>query len=156
MERFLVDRHLRKLGKWLRILGYDTRCERGELNDERLREAAREGRIVLTRRRYSGPLPTEGGPMVLEGERVEAQLDEVCLKLGLHPEPASRLTRCIRCNRLLEASDGKRLAGLVPVYVLERHERFSRCAACGRIYWPGTHCQRIEAAIRRRIPDRRP
>jgi uncharacterized protein with PIN domain len=32
---------------------------------------------------------------------------------------------------------------MVPPHVYETHREFSRCTACGRTYWKGTHVQRM-------------
>jgi hypothetical protein len=38
---------------------------------------------------------------------------------------------------------------LVPEYVLENRENFSRCPRCGRVYWRGTHTERALDTIRK-------
>jgi hypothetical protein len=154
--RFSVDSTLGKLVKWLRILGYDTLSEPGVADLEFIRRAAREGRIALTRKRHWGGTGVPEGVIVLTSDRVRSQVGEVLERLDLHPDPAGKLTRCLRCNSPLEEADRKEITGLVPLYVQQRYDRFFRCPDCGRVYWPGTHRQRIEEEIRRRNLDRRP
>jgi hypothetical protein len=56
--------------------------------------------------------------------------------------------RCLRCNDLLEpVLDEDVAAAQLPPRVRERHAAFRRCPACGRLYWPGTHHQRMERLI---------
>ncbi|MEK6531550.1 MAG: Mut7-C RNAse domain-containing protein, partial [Deltaproteobacteria bacterium] len=49
------------------------------------------------------------------------------------------LSRCIRCNEALIKIPKEDASGLVPVYVYETQEGFSKCPSCRRVYWTGTH-----------------
>ena len=68
--RFLCDRNLGKLVKWLRILGYDTLWDRGDADQGFLRKAGGEGRIALTRKRNLG-VSGSGRLIVVKADRVE-------------------------------------------------------------------------------------
>jgi uncharacterized protein with PIN domain len=155
-EKFLCDRNLGKLSKWLRILGYDTLYHSGNANRDFLRRADQEGRIALTRKRDLRRQWPEGRLIVIEADRVDAQLTEMMDTLSLTPDPSYRMSRCLRCNAILEEVAKEAVEGLVPLYVHQSCTRFQRCARCGRIFWPGTHPRHIEEALRRRIPSRRP
>jgi uncharacterized protein with PIN domain len=48
--KFITDASLGRLAKWLRLLGYNTVVFSKEAGREMLRQADKEGRIVLTRR----------------------------------------------------------------------------------------------------------
>lgn len=150
--RFATDRNLGTLAKWLRILGYDTLYERGNADPDYLRKAAAEGRVVLTRKRDLASLSPGGRLVVVKADHVRLQLGEVLEALFLEPDPAKKMTRCLRCNVMLEEIPKERAEGRVPVYVYLKYDRFSRCPSCGRIYWPGTHRRHIEESIRARIP----
>jgi len=43
---------------------------------------------------------------------------------------------------------------LVPPYVFETQKAFSRCAACGRIYWRATHVDGILRRLKSRLGER--
>jgi len=47
--RFIADCMLGKLARWLRVLGYDAAYERRISDDDLVRRARSEGRILLTR-----------------------------------------------------------------------------------------------------------
>lgn len=155
-ERFLCDRNLGKLTKWLRILGYDTLYYDGNADRDFLRKADREGRIALTRKRDLLRQRPEGRLIVINADQVDAQLMEMMDALSLSPDPSRRMIRCLRCNAMLEEVAKEAVEGLVPLYVYRSCTRFQRCARCGRIFWPGTHSRHIEEALRRCIPSRRP
>ena len=136
---------LGRLARWLRILGYDVEYSSGE-DDDLLPQARREGRILLTRdtrllRRLQLP-----PYLFIQSDHVMEQLRQVVGTLHLDPAaPPSR--RCIRCNAILESRSKAEVLGLVPEFVWSHHEAFWGCPRCRRIYWAGTHRQRMEEAI---------
>jgi Mut7-C ubiquitin/Mut7-C RNAse domain len=56
--------------------------------------------------------------------------------------------RCMSCNSLLRSRSAPGSRGLVPPRVFRRFRQFTFCPGCGRIYWRGTHFQRLERFIR--------
>jgi len=155
-ERFICDRNLGKLAKWLRILGYDTLFYRGNADRDFLRKADQEGRIALTRKRDLERRQHAGRLVVIKADRVNAQIGEILEVLALSPDPLRRMSRCLRCNSMLEEVAKEAVEGMVPVYVYENCMQFRRCSLCGGIFWPGTHPRHVEEYLRRRIPSRRP
>jgi uncharacterized protein with PIN domain len=145
--RFVLDVHLGRLARYLRMLGFDARWD-GEVGDAELaRLAAAEHRILLTR--DSGLLKRR---IVTHGYRVREvdprrQLAEVVRRLDLLRAIAP-FRRCLCCNDRLEAARKEDVAADLPPRVRERHEAFRRCPSCGRVYWAGTHHRRMERLIR--------
>ena len=133
------------LAKWLRILGYDTLFD-ASLNDHQLVRLARaEERVLLTRDRE---LARRRGLHVLlvAGEQLDDQVRQVLADLSLAPERA--FSRCPVCNQPLEAIDRETAQARVPAYVIQTHDSFSRCPACQRIYWRGTHWQQMDEHLK--------
>jgi uncharacterized protein with PIN domain len=150
--RFVADYNLGKLAKWLRILGYDTLWEPRNADREFLQEAGEAGRIALTRRRGLAALPHVGPLIVLTDDRVEGQLGEILEALIMKPDPKDRMTRCLRCNTILESVNKEEVEAAVPAHVYQNSTYFRKCPICGRIYWPGTHSRNVEKLLRMRIP----
>src|SRR5262245_42550880 len=144
--RFFADAHLGRLARHLRLLGFDTAYER-DCDDAHLAAtAAAEGRIVLTR--DGGLLKrnvvTHG--LFVRAKQPRAQLHEVVRRLQL----ASRLnpfTRCLVCNEPLTGVSKEQVAAQVPERAWHSHEQFMRCGRCGRVYWPGTHYERLRRLV---------
>ena len=147
--RLACDAMLGKLARWLRAAGCDVTWTEGIDDDDLLRHARAEGRVVVT---SDGPLMAHR--LVRDGT-VRAvfvpvhlatleQLGHVMRRLGLTPgEP-----RCMTCGGALLPLTRDDAAGLVPPRVLALHRGFRRCSRCGKVYWPGTHWKRIEVALR--------
>lgn len=148
---FIVDVNVGKLAKWLRILGYDALFI-NPIDDGVLVEIARrEGRVVLTRDTHISErrLVTEGlvRVVLVEGDRVADQLRFVARKLGLQG-PFRMLSRCIECNVPLEPIDRILVRDRVPPYVYGTQTRYLTCPLCRRVYWAGTHWQRMQETAR--------
>jgi uncharacterized protein with PIN domain len=146
--RFAADCTLGKLAKWLRILGFDTRYDRGTADSAFLLKAGEEGRIALTRKRDLTRSSPSGPLVVVKADHVERQIAEVLEALALEPDPAKRMTRCLRCNEPLEEVSKETVIGLVPAYVSETCLQFRLCRLCGRVFWQGTHLCHVEEFLR--------
>ncbi len=146
--RFLADAMLGTLARWLRLLGYDCAFGGVAAEDADLAAEARaEGRWLLTRDRELASV----GPrtVLVRSEGLEDQLVEVLSRLELHPDPTLDAARCAECNGELATAERGQVADDVPPYVLATAERFMRCTACGRVYWPGSHGDRIRRRLER-------
>jgi len=129
------------LAKWLRILGYDTLYDPALDDDQLVRIARAEKRVLLTR---DLQLAERRGVHVLlvADERLEDQIRQVLSDLKLVPDQS--FSRCPVCNGALDVVDREAVRAHVPAYVAQTHRAFRRCADCERIYWRGTHWQRME------------
>ena len=140
--RFFADAMLGRLATWLSILGCDVEYSRDIDDGELAERATREERIILTRdtlliKRRS----VRERCFLVESDRWGEQLRQVAEGFGLGGKDI--LTRCIRCNSELDEVERGSVKGLVPPYVFDTQEDFSRCPLCGRIYWAGTHRDHI-------------
>lgn len=147
--KFLVDRSLGRLSRWLRMLGFDTAYWRGEADRSFLRAAEKEGRAVLTRRRDVLARQHPGVVLFVESDRVEDQIPEVLEKLNVKPDPGAFFTICLECNVPLGPVDREEVRERIPEYVYRTQREFRLCAGCGRVYWPGTHRERAMAMLER-------
>ncbi len=154
--RFVVDTMLGRLARWLRALGYDTLYPGptpGRAGDRRLLQLARaEDRILVTRDRMLARLAEPWG-CLLRSERVDDQLLETVERLGLAPEDKDWLSRCLLCNARLEPRPREVLLGLVPDHVFATQREFMGCPVCARVYWAGSHADRMIERLAR-ILDR--
>lgn len=138
--RFEIDHMLIKLGKYLRILGYDAEWDLRLRTHELIAAANRESRVFITRNtqlpdRY--PPPREC--IVLVEEDPADQLRAVAARLDLDTRQGL-FSKCVRCNVLLDAlADKETIRDRVHANVFARYERFHACPRCGTVFWHGSH-----------------
>ena len=144
--KLLADAMLGKLCKWLRLLGHDTTYDSGWADNDIVRLARAEGRVILTRDRA---LSERRGirALLLTSDLLEEQLAQVISELQLPPGVAG--SRCSVCNGLLEQVAGISVQERVPRHVYETQEVFRHCPKCDRIYWQGGHWERMQPVIDR-------
>ncbi len=145
-QRFIADVMLGKLAKWMRILGWDVTYD-NDISDSRLlREAEREGRIVLTRDRRMLEEWKVDNCLLVNSDSPDMQLREVVDAYG-RPNSSRFLERCLVCNVVLQPREREEIRGSVPEYVFEVQKRFSSCPRCGRIFWQGSHFERMKKKL---------
>lgn len=144
--RFVLDVHLGKLARYLRLLGFDT-LYRNDYDDAELaRLASAEQRILLTRDRdlLKRALVTHG--FFVRATDPRRQIEEVLDRLDLY-RAIQPFLRCARCNGLLAAASKhqvwERLAPKTRLYI----EAFWTCGQCGQVYWEGSHLPHIRRFI---------
>ena len=144
--RFVLDAHLGKLAGYLRMLGFDT-LYRNDYDDETLAQlSSSERRILLTRDR--GLLKRS---IVTHGYHVwetdpERQVVEVLRRFDLFGAIAP-FRRCMRCNGALESVSKDDVADRLAPKTRQYYDEFARCQACRRVYWKGSHYERMQRYI---------
>lgn len=145
--RFVLDAHLGKLARHLRLAGFDSLWENDYADDEIVALSVAQKRIILTRDK--GILMrrvVQRGHFVRETDS-ERQLAEVVRAFQL--EGALRpFTRCRVCNAPLREVPKAAVAARVPGQVLATLERFTECPQCGRVFWEGSHFERLRRMLR--------
>ncbi|MCD6253597.1 MAG: Mut7-C RNAse domain-containing protein [Thermotogae bacterium] len=148
--KFLADRMLGKLAKKLRILGFDTLYFREAAEEEILQRVRQEGRILLTKDRDLLYKALKAGLDVygIKSDKWRSQLLAVLKRFRISPGSLEPFSRCIECNAKLEKVDKSQIESLVPEYVYRTQESFYRCPACGRIYWAGSHVEKMKDLLK--------
>ncbi|MEJ5357742.1 MAG: Mut7-C RNAse domain-containing protein [Desulfobacterales bacterium] len=141
IHRFAVDRTLGRLARKLRMLGFDTLSE-CDLPRRRFEGLIGPERNFLTRNRREFARPAPYRKILIQSDRVDAQVIEVLRVLRVQPAEIRPFRLCLLCNVPIEAVDRGDALGEVPDYVWETREIFSRCPRCRRIYWRGSHTER--------------
>jgi uncharacterized protein len=144
--RFVLDTHLGKLAGYLRLLGFDT-LYRNDYPDPLLVQIShREGRILLTRDRgvLKHRLVTHGY-YVWETDPT-CQVVEVLRRFDLAGAVAP-FRRCMRCNGLLEPVAKERITDQLQPKTRLYYDEFRQCAGCGRVYWKGSHHERMQRFV---------
>ena len=138
--RFVADTMLGRLARWLRLLGFDVLYP--NLDDKELLKFA-DKRIILTRDKELG---RKENVFLIKSVDVDEQLKQVINELKL--EIKNPLSRCSVCNQILVEADKKSVKTLVPERIYTNHDMFWRCPDCERIYWKGSHYDKIVMKIK--------
>jgi uncharacterized protein with PIN domain len=139
--RFLCDEMLLRLARLLRAAGYDTYLAHDGQGDAELLAIARaENRVLVTRDKK---LAARAHPraVVVEGRGAYAEAEHLAARLPVDWTLAP-FTRCLVDNALLrDASDAE--VARMPQAAGERTGPFRACPDCSRLYWPGSHVERL-------------
>jgi uncharacterized protein with PIN domain len=146
VTRFVADAHLGGLARLLRMAGFDT-LYRNDYRDSEIADvAAREGRIVLTRDRELLKLRNITHGCYVHALKPVQQLGEILNRLDL-TRSLRPFTLCMDCNAPLRDIDKAQVIERLPPSVQANHERFTTCDLCGRVFWEGSHWQRLRELV---------
>jgi uncharacterized protein with PIN domain/sulfur carrier protein ThiS len=144
--RFVLDVHLGRLARTLRLLGFDCVWRNDITDDELAAISVAEQRTLLTRDR--GLLKrarVAHGYLVRETDR-RRQITEVLRRFDLF-RSISPFGRCLECNGVLEPVAKEEVEHRLPPRTQRDYDDFRRCPHCDRIYWKGSHYDRLTALV---------
>ncbi|MCL0093148.1 Mut7-C RNAse domain-containing protein, partial [Dehalococcoidia bacterium] len=75
-------------------------------------------------------------------EQLRQVVETLYLESGSDP-----FSLCLECNEPLIPRGKEEVRDLVPPYVLQTQEQYVQCPGCNRIYWRGTHWQRMREEL---------
>jgi len=145
--RFICDVHLGKLARRLRLLGFDTLYRDDYDDPEIARLSAEQKRCVLTR--DIGLLKrkeVERGYW-LRSTGIREQVAEVVTRLDL-AIAITPFTRCTACNGTVEPVEKADIEHRLEPLTRTHYDDFKRCRDCSRLYWKGSHYDRLLNDIR--------
>lgn len=143
---FILDVHLGRLARYLRMLGFDS-IYRNDLEDMELVELSlQEHRILLTRDRELLKQEKLTHGLWLRSVHPKQQAREIITRLDLcriiHP-----FSRCMDCNGMIENIDKKTVLNMLQPGTLRTFDEYFRCVSCGKVYWKGAHYQRMKRIL---------
>ncbi|MCX6000250.1 MAG: Mut7-C RNAse domain-containing protein [Chloroflexi bacterium] len=149
---FIADSNVGKLARWLRMMGYDALFCRHIDDSDLVRVALEQGRVILTRdaglmkRRAiaSGQLKA----ILTRSDNPKEQLRQVLVELKLESR-FRQFTRCLECNQRLAVRSREEIEDSVPPYVFRTQAQYMQCPSCLRVYWQGSHWQRMREELDR-------
>ena len=150
--RFVLDVHLGKLTRYLRLIGFDTLYRNDYSDEDIVRLSVNERRAILTRDRCILKRSAVSRGYWLRHRQPRAQLEETVrvFDLWARIEP---FCRCIQCNGNLLRIDRASVVGRIPPRVARDFDEFSVCDECDRVYWRGSHYDRLALLVRELLQD---
>ena len=147
-SKFVLDVHLSKLARLLRMLGFDV-LHKGDYDDrEIVAVSVAEARIVLTRNRglLKHKAVTHG--YWVRSAQPEDQIAEVLARFDLYSQIAP-FHRCMVCNGHIESIDKSQAWDRLPEKTRRYYDEFYTCPDCHKLYWKGSHYRHMQALVRR-------
>ncbi len=146
VTRFVLDTHLGRLAAYLRLLGFDT-LYRNDYDDRTLAEiSARERRILLTRDKQLLMRKQITHGRYVRATQPQRQLAEVVGRFDLYKSERP-FTRCMHCNGEIRPVPKQEIASRLLPRTTARYNEFRQCAQCNKIYWKGSHYQRMQQLL---------
>ena len=141
-SRFILDVHLGKLARLLRMHGFDTLYRNDYDDPELIRIAEAEQRIILTRDVgiLKNKLVTRG--YFVRSQQPREQVQEVLHRFDLHDQ-VRPFSRCMACNGSISAVDKEAVSHLLLPRTRQCYQEFYQCSGCRRIYWEGSHFEKM-------------
>ncbi len=140
--KFIADVHLGSLARYMRMLGFDV-FYKNNLSGEEIIETSLHGhRAILTKDRdlLKNNRITHG--YWIRNDMIEGQLKEVIERFDLK-ENINEFMRCLECNSILVPVEKHKIEHRLPPKVKEWQDQFWYCENCDKIYWQGTHYEKM-------------
>jgi uncharacterized protein with PIN domain len=150
--RFICDDNLGKLARYLRFLGFDTFFAEPISDCDLMRLASSQKRFLLTRDSHLTSKSHPFGILLIRQDDPLTQLKFTISSLNPIINPATLFSRCSRCNEVCDMISGEEAEGKTFPFVLKTQKLISKCPSCGRLYWKGTHYQKLLKKLRVVIP----
>jgi hypothetical protein len=144
--RFVLDVHLGRLAAFLRLAGFDALYRRDYADEELAAISAASKRILLSRDQalLKRRIVTHG--YYVRSTEPARQLAEVVRRFDLR-RAARPFTRCTVCNGAVTAVSREEAGDRVPPRSRQFYDDYRRCQDCGRVYWKGTHYERLRRLL---------
>lgn len=144
--KFILDVHLGKLAKYLRMFGFDSLYQNDYDDKAIIQISLAEHRIILTRDIGLLKNGSVSRAYYIRSQDSKEQLAGVLkhfdLYLAIDP-----FNRCIKCNGKLETVDKGSVIHLLQPNTIKYFDKFFRCTNCRRIFWEGSHFQHMQNFI---------
>lgn len=166
---FIVDAMFGKLGKFLRLLGFDTEIANSYLKDSQIFEQALStNRILITRdlkfyEHAQSQLKKKKLPLYMAlyipYQDIIEELVEIFSILGIDPkffiwkdgEDIPFQSRCSKCNYELISVKKETVIDKIPLKSATNFKKFWQCTNgnCGKNYWIGRHWDDIKGILQK-------
>jgi uncharacterized protein len=146
--KFILDVHLGKLAKLMRILGIDTFYQNNFEDKEIVKLSLEHKRSILTRDIGLLKRKEVNHGYFVRNRKAEEQVLEVIERFQLK-KIIKPFTRCIECNAILYEVKKENVVERLPQKVKNYLNEFYICKNCDKIFWKGTHYQKMSKMLER-------
>lgn len=144
--KFILDVHLGTLAKYMRMLGLDTLYQNNYNDEEIVNISLRDRRTIITHDRGILKRSAVTHGYWIRANKTENQLIEVINRFDLKKH-IRELSRCLLCNSKLIKISKEKVLERLPKKVKEHQNEFYHCKYCNKIYWKGSHYNKMRGII---------
>ena len=142
--KFLCDQMLGTLTKWLRFFGFDTFYVNSKIDDEKILSISdKEKRIIITRDKILINKARRKNLQIIAIDAVDLDEQLIHVLKNLDIDENAILSRCSICNSALKAINKREFYDKIPEKIFDKNETFWLCKKCDKIYWKGSHYDKI-------------
>lgn len=149
---FILDVHLGKLARYLRMMGFDSMYRNDFSDPELVTLSCKENRILLTRDigilkhgclRYGYWVRAT---VALEQAKEVASHYNLCTSV-------LPFSLCMECNSSLLKVNKSQIEEKIPPLTRKYYDSYSQCVNCHKIYWQGSHFERMNNLLKQICPQ---
>ncbi|WP_197409282.1 MULTISPECIES: Mut7-C RNAse domain-containing protein [Microbulbifer] len=144
--RFVLDCHLGRLARYLRLLGFDTLLPEDSDDAALVRVSVEQQRTLLSRDRALFRRRALQRGYWVRATNPRLQVAEVAARFQLQ-NTLRPFSRCTRCNGTLRSVPKEKVLHQLRENTRQHFHHFWQCAQCGQVYWRGSHYDRMSALI---------
>jgi len=146
--KFACDVHLGKLARHLRLMRLDTIYKINITDQELFNISQKEKRVLLTR--DIGILKNNRATRAffVYNTSPEKQWKEI-IKRFKWSTSVKPFSRCLECNGKIKRTAKSKVLKFLPLKVQKFYKMFYQCADCRKIYWQGSHYQKLLKMIKK-------
>ncbi|MCG6908530.1 MAG: Mut7-C ubiquitin/RNAse domain-containing protein [Deltaproteobacteria bacterium] len=151
-NRFIADINLGDIVKYMRALGFDIFYDTAFTNRDIIALSNKENRIILSKNKKLLKFKDVSHGIYLYPGTTAEQIRRVIDRLDIKNE-IKLFSRCLRCNALLVPVAKEAVLDRIPPKTRQFCHAYTRCLACDKLYWRGTHLIHMEKVLKRIIGD---
>lgn len=148
---FVLDAHLGKLARRMRLLGFDTLYRNDFADAELIQLALEQGRVLLTRDLGILKHRCLVSGALIRSDCVDEQVHQVLTRYRLFGQ-IQPWFRCLLCNGLMEPVLKEVILACLEPKTRRYYDKFHRCTGCKRVYWEGSHYEKLEKWLASMLP----
>ena len=142
---------LGKFARWLRMLGYDTVYENDRSDADLIAMAKANGLILLTsdEQLYRTAIMRGVESFLVTGNTEPDRLAKFAERFKVNLTIDAAKSRCPICGSDIEERPKAAVEGSVPPATFKVYQTFWVCTntKCAKVYWQGSHWQKIERTL---------
>lgn len=147
---FVCDVHLGKLSKYLRMLGWDSLYSNSYTPEELIAISQQGKRIILSKNIRLTKNRDAARLWLIRSSNPVEQIHDLVGNLDL----ATRInpfTRCLNCNSILLPVEKEEIISQLQSKTIQYYSEFFLCSGCKKIFWKGSHYEKMLQFIEEKI-----